>query len=466
MCQENPSWRSNFAKNFQKMIDSDIKSIIASVTGGNSLNQGYLTFFQGFQTSVNIIKKNKKSKKFKKYIKTLNTFRDAYSKAYLSKKLDSEYCDCLTFLNSPVQDEKYKALLTQRMATLKLFCKDTCNMKQIDMTKAGKKAHGNKKKKAHGHKKKKVQHKKVKKSKSSTKKHHKKHVAKKHLKKKHYIKVKLSDYPKKHHKKHSKKHYKKKHTKKHTKHSKKHKKHAKTVSSSSTSKSSSTTTTTKTTNTSTPTKTVLPCCPSEFACPDKVIIKIKENVKVMTTHIPYPVFKEHNDKYFKCPPEFKQINDKTCVHKIPKESGSCPPRYIRISDGECIRIIVIPPKHPNFLVECPEGYTKYGELGCRIGGEHSKKFPLLPKIVEPKHKNPYVEIPEPFEHITCPLGYRRVGDFQCKKILHCPKGYILEEGKCKYIRVTCPAGTKKVGNRCITPKGEDCTDDDDNELRE
>jgi len=155
MCQENPSWRSNFAKNFQKMIDSDIKSIIASVTGGNSLNQGYLTFFQGFQTSVNIIKKNKKSKKFKKYIKTLNTFRDAYSKAYLSKKLDSEYCDCLTFLNSPVQDEKYKALLTQRMATLKLFCKDTCNMKQIDMTKAGKKAHGNKKKKAHGHKKKK-----------------------------------------------------------------------------------------------------------------------------------------------------------------------------------------------------------------------------------------------------------------------------------------------------------------------
>jgi hypothetical protein len=210
----------------------------------------------------------------------------------------------------------------------------------------------------------------------------------------------------------------------------------------------------------------VPCCPITTACPDKVIIKIKEKTKVVVTHIPYPVFKEHNDKYFHCPPEFTKVNERTCMHKIENDKGTCPPRYFRISDNSCVRIIVIPPKSPYFKVECPEGYTKYGELGCRIGNEHKKKYPKLPKFIEAEHNKTIVEIPEPFDDINCPKGYRKVGNFQCEKIISCPKGYILEEGKCKLVRVVCPAGTKKVGNKCITPKGEDCIDDDDNEVRE
>jgi len=154
------------------------------------------------------------------------------------------------------------------------------------------------------------------------------------------------------------------------------------------------------------------------------------------------------------------------MHKIKKVEQNCPPRYFRVSDKSCVRIITIPPKHPFFKVQCPKGYTNMGELGCRIGSEHSKKYPKLPKIIEHKNNNTIVEIPEPYEEINCPKGYRKVGEFHCERIINCPKGWVLENGKCSLKIVVCPPGTHKKGNKCFTPNGKECEDDDDNEARE
>jgi len=92
-----------------------------------------------------------------------------------------------------------------------------------------------------------------------------------------------------------------------------------------------------------------------------------------------------------------------------------------------------------------------------------KKYPHLPKIIEPKHNNTIVEIREPFDDINCPRGYRKVTRFHCERVIHCPKGWVLEDGKCSLKRVVCPPGTHKKGNKCFTPKGEECNDDDDDE---
>jgi len=183
MCQQNPTWKKTFSKTFQKLVDTNINSMIKSFFGDNKLNQGYLPFFEGFQKSITYIKKNKKA--YAPFKKTLNQFRDLYAKAYLAGKFDSEYCDCVTFLNTnKVEDANYKALLTQRMKTMTSFCADSCNIKQVHLGTTVKKT-------------KKIIKKHHKKAKKVVKKHHKN--AKKHIKvtKKKFIRVKLSDYPKK-----------------------------------------------------------------------------------------------------------------------------------------------------------------------------------------------------------------------------------------------------------------------------
>jgi hypothetical protein len=197
-------------------------------------------------------------------------------------------------------------------------------------------------------------------------------------------------------------------------------------------------------------------------------MKPKQKIKVVWHHIPYPVFKEHKDKYFECPKEFTKVNERTCLHKIYRVEQSCPPRYFRVSDKECVRIITIPPKQPFFKVKCPKGYTNLGELGCRIGKKHEKKYPKLPKIIEHKKFNEtVVKIPTPYEEIRCPKGYRKVGDYHCEKTVHCPKGYILEKkGKCSLKKVVCPPGTHKKGNKCFYPNGKECEEDDDDVVRE
>jgi len=125
--------------------------------------------------------------------------------------------------------------------------------------------------------------------------------------------------------------------------------------------------------------TTLPCCPTAFACKDKVTVKPQEQTKVIYSHVPYPVFREHSEKTFECPKDFTKVNENTCLHKIHKVEKRCPPRYFRISDETCVRIITIPPKHPFFKYECPEGYSHYAELGCQIGKEHEKKISSLTK---------------------------------------------------------------------------------------
>jgi hypothetical protein len=177
------------------------------------------------------------------------------------------------------------------------------------------------------------------------------------------------------------------------------------------------------------------CC-FDANCNPLYIANPTYNTEVKKIVIPYAVFKRYPYSIVKeCPPHFKKVGEKTCIHEVKVSFfGFCPLTYFRVNRRTCIKVVTIT-DGKDLEITCPFGQRKYKGRCVEFG----RRFELK-------------EIENSKEEIVCPRGYKKVGKYECVKVLLCPKGYKRTQHGCSKVKIQCPHGYRRVKNTCYKLK--------------
>lgn len=124
------------------------------------------------------------------------------------------------------------------------------------------------------------------------------------------------------------------------------------------------------------------------------------------------------------------------------------PKYVTIHIPEYFSIFNLKPVEK--VKSCPKDFLKQGNACIKITKTEGA-CPLGFSRISDQECQKVLTLQEEtqVQDLLCPQGYIQQGPFRCVKVLNCPKSFELVGNECKRKEIKCPKGSVRVGRSCI-----------------